>query len=74
MKKNQTLYLDFAEQACALERENQWLQASEHWKQATVCPTKTANRNWAESRAQYCAVRAGIYFQTTFTQGEIVNE
>ncbi len=57
--ETQVTYFDVAQQACVFEREHKWLQAFEHWKQATEYPTKKVNQNWAKNRAQYCSVRAG---------------
>lgn len=66
MENTQALYLELAQQACALERASQWLQASEFWRQAMISTTKTVNRDWAETRAQYCAARARCRFQITY--------
>ncbi|WP_229624304.1 ANR family transcriptional regulator [Vibrio parahaemolyticus] len=60
MVKENTFYIEKAEQACTLERENDWKEAARYWESAASHATKHINHRWATSRKTFCLKRTNV--------------
>ena len=47
-------YQHYAEKAAEAERKGNYAEAQDHWEVAKLSAKKTANRDWAEQRAEFC--------------------
>lgn len=47
-------YQHYAEKAAEAERKGNYEEAKDNWEVAKLSAKKTANRDWAEQRAEFC--------------------
>lgn len=47
-------YKHYAEKAAEAERKGNYEEAQDHWEVAKLSAKKTANRDWAGQRAEFC--------------------
>ncbi|WP_394239837.1 ANR family transcriptional regulator [Vibrio astriarenae] len=65
------LYLDLANEASQLERDNAWPQAHQSWTRASAIAPLYENRIWSALRAEFCQKR---YDPNSIPSKRLLNE